>query len=60
MLSSVLNGCKQTCSHFLSNMAPMEVDGQITPAGLFAQCNFAVVLNGNLDHEQVAQKASGI
>jgi hypothetical protein len=58
MLSSLLTRCKQSCSRILSNMAPMEVDVQTSPAGLFAQCSFAVVRNGNLDDETVAQKAS--
>jgi hypothetical protein len=58
MLYTLLTSCKQSCSRVLSNMAPMEVDGQTSPAGLFAQCNFAVVRNGNLDDEMVAQKAS--
>lgn len=39
-------------------MAPMEIDGRLSPTGLFTQCNFAVVRNGNLDDEAVAQKAS--
>jgi hypothetical protein len=39
-------------------MAPMEVDGQTSLAGLFAQCSFAVIRNGSLDDETVAHKAS--
>jgi hypothetical protein len=58
MLSSLLTICTQTCGHILSIMAPMEVDGQTSPSGLFAQCSFAIVRNGTLDDEMVAQRAS--
>jgi hypothetical protein len=58
MLHSLLTGCKQTCGRIFSDMAPMEIEGQKSPAELFAQCSFAVVRNGNLDDETVAQKAS--
>ena len=38
-------------------MAPMEVDGQTAPVGLFAQCTFAIVPSDKLD-DGAAQKAS--
>lgn len=44
--------------HTSFTMVPMEVDGQASSPGLFAQCSFAVIRNGNLDDETVAQKAS--